>query len=549
MKKVNIGPFQPYFTDRVKINATSGQVNTSGTIIVNHKEKSGLNATFNGNAFIADFASVDKYNGDDFLKWKNFSLKNIYAGYNPMYFHVKGVSLTDFYARVTLNPDGTLSFRKVMEEEDSSTESGEASGEDKVNKEKEKVVQKVYNSSEKDISKDISIGSITLQGGTIDFMDKAIKPAYSVNLTEMTGRVGEFSLKLDQRADVELRGKIDHHIPLKIKGKINPSRNNLFTDVSVGFENFDLSAMTPYSGKYLGYKIEKGSLSIDLKYLIDKRKLDSENRIFIDQLTLGEKIQSPDAVNLPIKLAIALLKDRKGRIELDVPVAGSLDDPEFSVFRIAVKILMNLVTKAATAPFALLGALFGGGEELSYIEFDYGKTQLSQTNMKKIDALANALYERPSLKLDIEGHVNVEKDREALKFYLFNRKMKVQKLNTMIKKGEKALPVDGVSIEKDEYEKYLTKAYKAEKFEKPRNIMGFVKKLPPSEMEKLILANILVDDGGLRILAKQRAAKTRDALIATGKVTVDRIFVIEPKLLSPEKKEKISLSRVDFILK
>lgn len=551
MKKVNIGAFQPYFTDKVKINTTSGHVNTSGTIAINHKEKSGWNATFNGNAFIADFASVDKYNGDDFLKWKNFSFRNIDAGYNPMYFHVKSVSLTDFYTRVTLNQDGTLSLRKVIEEEDSNTGSGETPGEDKVNKEKEKenVAQKIDNNSGKDISKDISVGSITLQGGTIDFMDKAIKPAYSVNLTEMTGRVSGFSLKLDQRADVELRGKIDHHIPLEIKGKINPSRNNLFTDVSVGFENFDLSAMTPYSGKYLGYKIEKGNLSIDLKYLIDKRKLDSENRIFIDQLILGEKVQSPDAVNLPIKLAIALLKDRKGRIELDVPVSGSLDDPEFSVFRIVVKVLVNLITKAATAPFALLGALFGGGEELSYIEFDYGKAQLSQANMKKIDALANALYQRPSLKLDIEGHVDVEKDRGALKIYLFNKKIKAQKLNTMIKKGIKALPVDDISIEQDEYEKYLTMAYKAEKFEKPRNVMGFAKKLPLSEMEKLMLANTLVDDGELRILAKKRAAKTRDALIATDKVTVDRIFVVEPKLLSPEKKGKKSLSRVDFILK
>ncbi|MCX5804736.1 MAG: DUF748 domain-containing protein [Proteobacteria bacterium] len=544
VKRINIRAFQAYFTDKVKINTTSGHVNTSGTVIVAHTNKAGLNVTFKGNVLIADFASVDKQNGDDFLKWKAFSLNNINAGYNPMYAHIKGISLTDFYARVTLNPDGTLSLRKVIEEEEENK-----NNEQPVQAKKETSGTKTVAESEKDIARDISVGSITLQGGTIDFMDKSIKPAYSVNLTEMVGRIGGFSLQLDQRADLELLGKIDHYVPLEIAGKINPSRNNLFTDVSVKFKDLDLSAMTPYSGKYLGYKIEKGSLSIDLKYLIDKRKLDAQNRIFIDQLTLGDKVESPDALNLPLKLAIALLKDRKGRIDLDVPLSGSLDDPQFSVFRIVIKILVNLITKAVTAPFALLGALFGGGEELSYIDFDYGRAQLSQAGIKKIDTLVKALYERPSLKLDIEGHVDVEKDKEALKTYLFNKKIKTQKLNAMIKKGLPAVPVDDVIIGQSEYQQYLASAYKAEKFEKPKNVLGLAKSLPAPEMEKLMLANTVVGEGDLRTLAKQRAGQVKDALLATGNVTADRVFVVEPKSLSPEKKEKANDSRVDLKLK
>jgi hypothetical protein len=542
VKKISIHAFQPYFTDKVKINTTSGHVNTSGQVNVAHTDKAGLKATFKGNVLVADFASVDKLYGDDFLKWKAFSLKGIDAGYNPMHVHINGISLADFYARVTLNQDGTLSLRKVMEEE-----AGEA--EQSGREQKEIPEPKAVTEPGKDIAGDINVGSITLQGGTIDFMDKFIKPAYSVNLTEMAGRVGGFSLKLDQRADLELHGKIDHSVPLEIAGKINPARNNLFTDVSVRFKDLDLSSMTPYSGKYLGYKIEKGNLSIDLKYLIDKRKLDAENRIFIDQLTLGERVESPDATKLPLKLAIALLKDRKGRIDLDVPLSGSLDDPQFSVFRIVIKVLLNLIAKAATAPFALLGALFGGGEELSYVEFDYGRAQMSQVNVKKIDTLVKALYERPSLKLDIEGHVDVEKDKEALKTYFFNKKIKTQKLNVMIKKGSPAVPVDDVKIEPAEFQQYLTTAYKAEKFEKPRNVLGIAKSLPAPEMEKLMFTNIVVGDGELRTLAKQRAGQVKDALLATGKVTADRVFLVEPKSLSPEKKEKTSDSRVDLKLK
>jgi hypothetical protein len=311
----------------------------------------------------------------------------------------------------------------------------------------------------------------------------------------------------------------------------------------------ELSPMTPYSGKFVGYTIEKGKLSFDLKYLINKRKLDSQNYIFLDQFTLGDRVESPKATKLPVKLAIALLKDRKGEIKLDIPVTGSLDDPKFSVWGIILKVLMNLIAKAATAPFSLLGALFGGGEELSYVEFDYGSTVITEQNMKKIDTLVKALHDRPALKLDIEGHVDLEKDKEGLIQYLFNKKIKAQKLNEMVKKGQPAVPVDDVKIEPPEYEKYLKMAYKEEKFPKPKNILGMAKDLPAPEMEKLMLTHIEIKEGDLRNLASQRAMKVKDAVLKSGQVEPERIFILEPKSLGPEKKEKLKDSRVDFKLK
>ncbi len=554
MKRIDIAPFQPYFTDKVKINTTSGHVNTKGKLSISHAEKTGLKAKFTGSVLMGDFASVDKLHGDDFLKWKTFSLSNMDIGFNPLYVHIGGVSLADFYARVTLNPDGTLSLTKIMEEEaDQAAPAPTSKGNEAPMPAKdEKTVRpsKAAEKQEKDVVKDISIGNITLQNGTIDFMDKAIKPPYSVNLTDMTGRIGGFSLMLDKRADVELRGKINRRVPLEVLGKINPARDNLFTDVTVRFRDLDLSAMTPYSGKYLGYKIAKGNLSIDLKYLIEKRKLDSGNVIIIDQLTLGDKVDSPDAVKLPLGLALALLKDRNGTINLDIPVSGSLDDPQFSVWRIVFKVLGNLIVKAATAPFALIGSLFGGGEELSFVEFEYGSAAIPQESRKKIETVVKALYERPALKLDIEGHVDTDKDSEALKTYLFNRKIKTQKLNDVARKGGSSAPaVDDIVVEQAEYNKYLTRAYKAEKFEKPKNMIGFAKSLPPAEMEKLMYANITVSEGDLRNLAMQRTSRVKDAILATGKVAADRLFSLEPKTLAPERKDKVKNSRVDFKLK
>jgi hypothetical protein len=262
-------------------------------------------------------------------------------------------------------------------------------------------------------------------------------------------------------------------------------------------------------------------------------------------------VESPQATKLPVGLAIALLKDRKGEINLDVPVTGSLDDPQFSIFRLVIQVLVNLITKAVTAPFALLGSLAGGREELGYIEYDYGRTTVSGANLKKIQTLAKALNDRPALKLDIEGHVDLQNDRDGMKKVQIERKMKARKLNDIISRNLPALPVpvDDVNILPQEYEKYLTQVYRAESFPKPRNVVGLVKTLPVAEMEKLLMTHAVVKDDDLRLLATQRAAGVKDLFLKTGQVTPDRIFLIEPKTLAPEKNEKLKDSRVDFKLK
>jgi hypothetical protein len=483
---------------------------------------------------------VDKLSGGDLLKFESLAFSDLNFGYTPLSVDIKGISLTDFYARVFIDSQGKINLQEIMKKE----EPKQASPPPPAQKEKVESTPK-----EQGASKDIKIGQITLQGGRIDVLDKSVKPEFSMNLSEMGGRVSDLSAEANTTADVELRGKLNNYTPLEVTGKINPLRDDLFVDLKARIKDLELSPATPYAGKYVGYTIEKGKLSFDLKYLIVKKKLESQNSIFFDQFTFGEKVESPTATKLPVKLAVALLKDRKGEIKLDLPVTGSLDDPKFSVWGVILKILVNLISKAATSPFSLLGAAFGGGEELSYIEFDYGRTTLTEPNMKKLETIVKALRDRPALKMDIEGHVDSERDREGLKQYLFNRKVQVQKLNEMVKKGQPAIPADEVKVEKQEYEKYLKMAYKVEKFPKPKNVIGMAKDLPAPEMEKLMLTNIEVKDGDLRTLASERSMKVKDAILKSGQVESERVFILEPKSLSPEKKEKAKDSRVDFKLK
>jgi len=538
LKGIEIAPLQSYFTDKVNINVTGGALSTVGNLSLDGTDQKGFKTTYKGEASLTNLSSLDKGNAEDFLKWESLSFSDINVGVAPLSIDIKGVSLTNFYVRVIVNSEGKLNLQEIMKTEEPKAPATPPP------QEKEGVASK-----EKEPSKNIKIGQITLQGGRINLSDKSVKPGFSTSLSEMGGRISGLSAEENTTADVELRAKLNDYAPLEITGKINPLREDLYVDLKARIKDLDLSPATPYSGKFVGYTIEKGKLSFDLKYLIVKRKLESQNQIFFDQFTFGDKVDSPQATKLPVKLAVALLKDRKGEIKLDLPVTGSLDDPKFSVWGVILKILVNLISKAATSPFSLLGAVFGGGEELSFVEFDYGSAMISEPNMKKLETITKALQDRPSLKMDIEGHVDMEKDREGLKQYLFNRKLKSQKLNEIVKKGQPAIPVDDIKIEPAEYGKYLKMAYKAEKFPKPKNIIGMAKDIPNAEMEKLMLTYIEVKEGDLRTLASQRSMKVKDAILKSKQVEPERVFILEPKSLAPEKKEKIKESRVEFKLK
>lgn len=552
---IPIMPAVPYFSDKLKILVFDGSISSEGTLSMEYSKETGPKASYNGTAALNRLATVTKDNAEDFLKWNSLYVDSMNVTYNPLVVKINEVALSDFYSRVIINADGSINLQQIMVKADKEKEQGKTGSEDGTNKQAEPERKPLKEEKPEDKSvaaapaKMVTIEKFTLQGGTINFSDRYIKPNFSTTMLEIGGRITGLSSEESKMAEVELRGKLDNYAPLEITGKINPLREDLFVDLGVSFKNMDLSPLTPYAGRYLGYVIEKGKLGLNLHYLIEKKKLDSQNKILLDQFTLGSQVDSPDATKLPVKLAIALLKNRRGEIDLDIPVTGQIDDPKFSMGRIIIKILLNLLVKAATSPFALLGALFGGGEEMSYLEFDPGLSSLSEAGIKKIDTLIKALHDKSSLKIDIEGHVDMDKDREGLKQLLFSRKIKAQKLKDTVQKGGAAGNVDEVKIESAEYAKYLKLAYKEEKFPKPRNVIGMAKDLPVPEMEKLMLTHIEVKEDDLRKLGSQRAFTVKDLLLKSKLIEQERIFLVEPKTLQPEKKEKVKDSRVDFKLK
>lgn len=540
IKGLPLKPVQPFLAERAQVILAAGMLNVNGNLTARTTDAGGMSAVFKGKLWVNNLSLLDKRNTEDLLKWDSLYLGGMDIRNEPLYAHIREVSLTNFYSRIIINADRTINLQEVFSAPAATTETAGPPPPETMAAETPPKPQQ---------PRTIMVDTITLQGGTVNFTDNSITPRFSSNLLEIGGRVSGLSSDANTMGEVELRGMYDHYAPLEITGKVNPLREDLYVELRADFKDMDLTSVSPYAGRYAGYTVRKGKLSFHLEYLVIKNKLDAKNNLFIDQFTFGDPVESPEATKLPVRLAVALLKDRKGEINLDIPVSGELNDPQFSVGRVVLKVIINLLVKAATSPFALLSAIFGSSEQIDHAEFDYGSAALNDAAKKKLDILGKALHERPALEMDIVGRADPEKDREGLKQILMLRKIKSQKIKELAGKSEETPELESIIVTPEEYPEYLKRAYKEEKFPKPRNILGMAKSLPVPEMEKLMLTNLKVTEEDLRALAGERARAVRDYLLQSGQVEPERVFNVEGQTLAGEKKEGVKESRVDFRLK
>ncbi len=537
-RRIGLLPVQPYFTQYVNAVITSGQATVKGDFAVDAPEHQPLKAGFAGEVTVADFAAVTKAASEDLLRWKSLHVGAIDFAIEPLKVDVGEIALSDFYSRLVLGAEGRLNLQDVIVARQGPQTGGTgATG----------AAHAQPQTDARPPPPPVRIGRITLANGNVDYSDFFVRPNYTANLTGLNGTVT--TLVPGTPGNLELRGRIDNSGSVEITGSLDPLAPALFLDLKASARGIDLPRASPYSVKYLGYGIEKGKLSANLRYTVQDRRLQAENNIVLDQLTFGEKVESPTATKLPVLFAVALLKDRHGVIDVNMPIGGSLDDPEFSVAGIVLRIVFNLIAKAVTAPFTLLANLAGGGAELSQVEFAPGRARLEPQAKERLDKVAKALNDRPGLRLDLAGRVDPERDREALRRIAFERSLKAQKARE--RGGASAEPgaLDEQTIEPAEYERLLKAAYRAADFAKPRNTIGLVKDLPPAEMEQLMLANSPVADEALGALASDRAEAARQWLVSKGGVTGERLFVVAPRLNAEGLAAGKSATAVDLSLK
>ncbi|GAB7545271.1 DUF748 domain-containing protein [Cupriavidus sp. 8B] len=565
LRELDLAPLQPYLADRFNAALRGGTATVKGRLGVQAPAGKPIAARFSGNALLGNVRSVDRVTGDDFLRWRSLAVNGIDFAMDeakgPMKVGVAGVALSDFYARVILNANGRLNLQDVMA---GGAAKGEAAPTTSLTQASPASAPAASAPAPAPApvaaaaKPQIRIGGVTVEKGNINFSDFFVKPNYSANLTDMKGSVSKLSSTEPAPADLTLAGRIDDDAPVTIDGKLNPLAEQLYLDIAAKAAGVELTRLTPYAAKYAGYPITKGKLTVDVAYKIENGKLDAHNHLYLDQLTFGDKVDSPSATKLPVLLAVSLLKDRHGVIDINLPVSGSLSDPEFSIGGVIARVIVNLLAKAITSPFSLIASAFGGGDELGYVEFAPGTSTLTPAATQKIATLGKALADRPALRLEISGRIDPATDTAGAKRAWLDARVAEQKSREMrasakagavAEENEEGEQGAKVTVSPQEYPKYLEAVYKRASFKKPRNVIGLSKSLPPKEMETLLLENAPVTDVELRQLAEQRALAVKQALERDAKVPESRLFMTASKLNADGIKDKGAPNRVDFTIR
>ena len=464
--------------------------------------------------------------GEDLLNWKSLGLRGLavdLAPGKPLSVDVRETALSDFFARVIVQANGRLNLQELVKAKPPATPTVAEPAVPAAS-----AVSVAAGGVEAESAPIIRFGPISLTGGTVDFTDHFIKPNYSAQLTELNGHLDAFSSvapaggDAPEMAGLELRGRAEGTASLDISGKLNPLTRPLALDIRGRMRDLELPPLSPYTIKYAGHGIERGKLSMDVTYQVqpDGRLLAS-NKLVLQQLTFGDPVEGAPA-SLPVRLAVALLADRNGVIDVELPISGSLNDPEFRLGPVIFKIIGNLILKAVSAPFSLLTSALGGGAEQGVVAFVPGSSVLDASARTQLDKVVKALIDRPALKMTVAGMASLDADHEGWKREQLQQSLLAQKRRAAVRAGQAAEAVQAVSAE--EYPALLKEVYRRSDMTKPRNLVGMAKELPPSEMEALLLASIPVPEESIRALALARGVAVRDYL-ASRQLPQDRLFL------------------------
>ncbi|WP_220811806.1 DUF748 domain-containing protein [Variovorax sp. UMC13] len=540
--------FKAYYADALNIDIRRAFASYRGTVRY-ATQPAGMNLQLAGDTAVEDFransASLTQSDSpglersnNQLLSWKALSLRGLQVAMvpkAPLSVDVRETTLTDFFARVIVDPTGRLNLqnltKKSQQDADAAAAKVAAAPEAVAATQRKTggvtVTTAAVPTAEGDAGGPaplIRFGPMSLVNGKIDFTDLFVKPNYSADLSELTGKLSAFASDKAGLADLELRGKAQQTAALEIAGKINPLVKPLELDITAKMRDLDLAPLTPYSVRYAGHGIERGKLSMDVNYKITPEgRLTAANKLVLNQLQFGEEVKgAPNS--LPVRLAVALLSDRNGVIDVDLPISGSLNDPQFSIGSLIFKAIGNLIVKAVTAPFGLLTGGFGGGGsgEASSIAFDAGSAALSPAAKENLDKVAKALTDRPALQLTVVGTAGLAQERDAAKRQRLRQMLQAEKRRAAARAGEDAADVPPLTDA--EYPVLLAAVYKRADITKPRNMIGLAKDLPVPQMEDLLLAGITVNEETIRQLAVERGAVVRDYLLAK-QLPSERLFL------------------------
>ncbi len=534
----------PWVADRLPVSLLRAEAGYTGHVDV-RSTASGLAVTTSGDALLGDVhlttlaatapasaaSAVSTAAPDELLAWQSLSLKGLKFAMRPNAtprLDVAQVELDNLFARVLVTEQGRLNLQDIGAAAPPDAAAGGAAAAPPAPAAPASAPEPAAAASAP-LPIVINVGGIRLVDSRVDYTDHFVRPNYSASLTELNGSLGAFSSTSRDMAPLHLHGRAAGTAILDITGQVNPVARPLALDIQAKATDLELAPLSPYAGKYAGYAIERGKLSMDVAYKIAADgQLEARNQVILNQLTFGDAIASPSATELPVRLAVALLKDRNGVIDINLPISGSVNDPQFSVGGIVIKLIVNLLVKAVTSPFSLLSGGGGSGPDLGVIEFRPGTATITDASAAGLDKVATALADRPALQMTITGTADAQSEEADAQRETIEAQLRAMARDESLRSGAPAsAPVAFTAASRSALLKTLYKQTRLP--DKPRNVLGIAKDLPDAEMEALLRKNVVVNDETMRQQALARALAVRDALIAKG-VSSDRLFLAAPAL-------------------
>jgi len=448
-------PADPYLSEFADLHLADGQISVSGVaeIDLSGEEPAG---GFSGNASLTDFRMTGEDLGEDLATVRRMDLGNVEVALDPMSVAIGTINLIDPGANLIVSEDGSINLRRALrlEAEKDSKET--------------KPMEPAEDTSAKPaptglaLAFPVTIDRINLENVSAMVTDRSVSPAVTMGLETLSGTISGLSSEELARAEVDLHGTLTGGSEMTIKGTVNPLIEDRYTELDLVFDDFDLTTVSPYSARFAGYELSRGKLSFDLGYKISRAELEGENKVTIDQLTLGEKVESEDALHLPIALAVSLLRDPNGVIELDVPVRGNLNDPDFGYGKVVWGAIGNVITKLVTSPFKMLGGLVPGGAEvdISFLGFEPGGTRIDDEGIRKLDILARAMAERPSLVLEIHPEAGGPAESDLLRTRELDDNLRMIRWRELKDMGELSIPLEEVVLTRSDRDRLIERSYR-----------------------------------------------------------------------------------------
>lgn len=530
---LSLKPFAPYVKQFAKLDLQSGAASTNGKLDF-ASGKQGLKLAYDGGFAVDDLAITEEETAEAFLGWKKLSSDSLELNLGPNRLHMNELVAINPFGKVIIFEDKTLNLKRIQRGQDKPAATEPAAPEG-VAAEPAPAPAPVAAAPGKSAGNGfpLAIERLRIENANAEFADLSLLPQFGTRMHDLSGVITGLSTDPATMALVELDGKVDDYGSARMRGSIQPFRATDFTDLRLTFRNLEMNNLTPYSGKFAGRRIDSGKLSVDLEYKIKNRQLAGENKFVINKLKLGDRVDSKDAMKLPLDLAIALLEDSNGIIDLDLPISGSLDDPKFSYGKIIWKAIVNVLTKIVTAPFRAIGSLLGiSADKLEAVEFDFGEDRLSPPEKEKLKNIGQALAKRPSLTLTVEPGYEVKGDTRAIQ-EMWVRRDVANRMGLKTEPDKEPGPVDTTN---PRAQKALEELYNA-RFEKKGGLKALKAEYEkPKEGAKSIHAEMLermtliipVTENELQRLATQRAQSVKDELVKEGKVEESRVGIAAP---------------------